>query len=87
MNTWECSGCGQLIPNSVDRCSFCGTRKSIDFDNYCINPKCTEYNVRLDDDRKVCRECGGLTKTGKVKALTSTPVHLLSSGLSLTPLS
>lgn len=63
---WNCPNCGEQIPASVDRCTFCDFPKSIHFDNYCINPKCTEYNVQLDNDSKICKVCGKLTKIGKI---------------------
>ncbi len=64
--TWQCPKCGELIPDFKDSCSFCNTQKPKSAENYCINPQCKSYKVSLNDQRKVCHDCGELTYVGKM---------------------
>lgn len=62
---WTCPKCKELIPDSKDSCSFCKTAKPKQAPNYCLDSTCPAYKVALSDERKVCRECGGITLIGK----------------------
>lgn len=62
---WTCPNCGEQIPDLKDSCAFCGTPRKIRTNNYCLNSKCSKYNVELDDMRTICNVCGELTSVGK----------------------
>lgn len=67
---WKCPECGELIPDSKNKCEFCDilrpTNKA-EGGNYCTNPNCPAYKVEVGNaDQKICRKCGELTRIGKI---------------------
>ena len=62
---WTCPKCERKISDLKDSCPFCKIPKPRFPENYCLNPNCSAYMVKLNSDQERCDKCGKFTLIGK----------------------